>query len=156
MLPRACDQTPKYRPCLAYRQCDNFLFLQALHLRVLRKDEEITASFISSSCILPSKRFSFLIALSLPVEVTVTMADLLIDMSMPDAHRLPHHTSSHRAMTLEEVTLPPLAILAPLSDFVLFSTRNDRGAFRQHPFDHISLLSRCLSTTLAKACAYMS
>ena len=75
-------------------------------------------------------------------------------MTMPDGYRIPI-PSSHRVMTPKEVHLPPLAILEPLSNFVLFLTRNDWEAFWQHPSDHISILSQFLSTKLAKACTYM-
>jgi hypothetical protein len=51
--------------------------------------------------------------------VTITVADPLIDMSVPDAYR-PPSPSSHRATTLpvKEVHLPPLVTLAPLSNIV--------------------------------------
>ena len=88
--------------------------------------------------------------------MTVLVADLFIGMSVTDTYRIPN-PSSHRAMTLKQVYLPPPAILEPLSNLFLFSTmRNDQEAFRRDPSDHISLLSRFLSTKLAKACAYMS
>ena len=47
------------------------------------------------------------------MEVTVTIADLFIGMSVLDAYRVPN-SSSHRAITLKEVHLPPLAMLEPL------------------------------------------
>ena len=141
---------PLIPPNIASARCDSFLSLRVLHWH---KDDKLAASFTLPSCILRRKRYSFEIALSL--EMTVIVADLFIGMSVPDTYRIPK-PSSHRAMTLKEVHLLPLAILGPLSNFFLFSTRNDREAFRRDPSGNISLLSRFLSTILAKTCTYMS
>jgi hypothetical protein len=85
--------------------------------------------------------------------MTVNVADLAIDMSVSDTYR-PPNPLSHRANTLEEVHLPPIP--ASLANVFLFSTRDDREAFRRSASEHISLLSRCLSTILAQAHTYMS
>ena len=114
---------------------------------------KITASVILSSCILHRKQYSFVITLSL--EVTVTVADLFIGMYVPDTYRI-LNPSSYQPIALKEVHRPSFGSFVPLSNFVPFSTRSDQEAFRLHPSDHISLLSRFLSTKLAKACAYMS
>ena len=88
--------------------------------------DKIAAWFILPSCIqvLQSKRSSFVVALSLPVEpeVTITVAYLFIGMSVLDTYRA-LNPSSHWAMTLEEVRLLSLAIFVPLSNFCPFPSR---------------------------------
>src|SRR6266702_4083395 len=48
------------------------------------------------------------------------------------------------------------AVLAPFADVFLFPTSDDRETFRRSASKHISSLSGCLSTILAKACGHMS
>lgn len=93
---RYLPHTPKYRECLADYRCDNIFYLRVLRLRVLLKD--------TTKCILQSKRSSFVIARSLPGMLTTTIADLFIDVSVPDTYHIPN-PSSHRVMTLKEVRL---------------------------------------------------
>jgi hypothetical protein len=84
--------------------------------------------------------------------VTVNATDLSIDVSVSDTHP-PSIPLSH-PYTLEKVLLSPMP--ASLSNLILFSSRDDREAFRRCASQYISLLSGCLSTILAHAFTYMS
>jgi len=74
-------------------------------------------------------------------------------MPVSDTYR-PPNLIPHQANTLEEAHLPPIP--APLANFFLFSTSDNRDAFLRSTSEHISLLPGFLSTILAQVCAYMS
>ena len=87
---------------------------------------------------------------ALLLELMVDVVDLAIDMSVSNTCRLPNLLSH----ALEEVY--PSSMPSSLTYSFLFSTSDDREAFRRFVSEHISLLSGRLSAILAEAHTYMS